>query len=82
MECEHNIDKVTLRHRYCNYLTSWLVYIKSCSQDILWCPMENNLFYFVPFPFNHFPYAASIGRNGCVLLPVEQTARPDHLSFT
>ena len=35
MECEHNIDKATLQHRYCNYLTSWLVYIKSCSQHIL-----------------------------------------------
>ena len=39
MECEHNIDKATLQHRYCNYLTSWIVYIKSYSQHILTVPL-------------------------------------------
>jgi len=40
MECEHNIDKATLQHRYCNYLTFWLVYIKLCSQHILTFPLH------------------------------------------
>jgi len=39
MQCEHNIDRATLQHRYYNYLTSWLVYIKSCSQHILTVPL-------------------------------------------
>jgi len=30
----------------------------------------------------YFIYAANIARNGWVHLPVEQTGRPAHLSFT
>ena len=40
------------------------------------------LFYFIPFYSIHCIHAASIARNGWVQLPVEQTGRPDHLSFT
>ena len=49
---------------------------------VVYCPIENIVFYFVPVHFNYFTYADSIVRNGWVHLPVKQTGRPDHLSFT
>jgi hypothetical protein len=38
--------------------------------------------YFISFNFNYFMYASITVRKAWVHLPVEQTERPDHLSFT
>jgi len=49
----------------------------SCS-----APWRKFYFYFILFHFTYFINAAIIVGNGWVHLPVEQTGRPDHLSFT
>jgi len=39
------------------------------------CPVEEILFYSLPFNFIYFKHAASIERSGWVYLPVEQTGK-------
>jgi hypothetical protein len=45
MECEHNLDTATLLQLVLQYLTSALVYIKSCCRHILTVPLYEEYYH-------------------------------------